>query len=442
MKFAAYCRVSTERGEQLTSLENQKLFFSEYAQKTGDELVRIYADKGISGKDMKKRDAFLEMLAEAETGAFDYVAVKDISRFARNTSDFLYGIRKLKSFGTDVRFLSNNQTVLGESEFVLTVFAALAQQESENLSKRVVFGKRQNAKKGRVPNVVYGYDREDMYNLKINTSEGETVKLMFRMYLSGEGTRRIAMRLNEMGIPTKKGAMWQAKTVRRILQNPIYTGRLTNNKSVTEDFLSGKRRALPEEEWFVHERPMLRLISDADFYSVQKKIAGRREMYDRKERFSGKYLFSNVIKCGECGGSFTARENSGVRYRCAAHNNGLCKNAVTVKEQDIKEEVERYLESRNIKCADRAGSSDLERIDKLEKSLKNRKKRFMEMYAAELIGMERLKSELSAVNKRIEEIKRDIPSETQEEKYSNEDIRSAIKKIVVYSDKSIKIYGR
>ena len=165
MRMAAYCRVSTEKEEQLSSLENQREFFEQYADKEGDTLVKIYADEGISGKSMNKREAFTQLLEDSQTGAFDYVAVKDISRFARNTSDFLYGIRTLRSNGVDVRFLSNNQTVIGESEFVLTVFAALAQEESSNLSKRVIFGKRQNAKKGRVPNVVYGYNKIDTYTL-------------------------------------------------------------------------------------------------------------------------------------------------------------------------------------------------------------------------------------------------------------------------------------
>ena len=133
MRIAAYCRVSTEKEEQLSSLENQKEFFEQYAERNGDTLVEIYADEGISGKSMAKRDAFLRMLAESENGGFDCVVVKDISRFSRNTQDFLYGVRTLKANGVDVRFLSNNQTVIGESEFVLTVFAALAQEESSNL---------------------------------------------------------------------------------------------------------------------------------------------------------------------------------------------------------------------------------------------------------------------------------------------------------------------
>lgn len=89
-------------------------------------------------------------------------------------------MRTLKSNGVDVRFLSSNQTVIGESEFVLTVFAALAQEESSNLSKRVIFGKKQNAKKGRVPNCVYGYDKIDTFTLEINHEESAVVRLIYK----------------------------------------------------------------------------------------------------------------------------------------------------------------------------------------------------------------------------------------------------------------------
>ncbi|MDO5399301.1 MAG: recombinase family protein, partial [bacterium] len=351
-RMAAYCRVSTEKEEQLSSLENQKEFFEQYAKKTGDKLVRLYADEGISGKSMKKRDAFMQMLADAEKGEFDYVAVKDISRFARNTSDFLYGIRTLRSYGVDVRFLSSNQTVIGESEFVLTIFAALAQEESANLSKRVIFGKRQNAKKGRVPNIVYGYDKIDTYTLAVNPEESAVVKIIFKWYIEGDGSRRIAIKLNEMGIPTKKNTKWIPQTIRRILQNPVYAGQLVNNKSETKDFLNGTRKALPQEEWYVHERPELQLVSREDFELVQKKIIERQEQYKNDNpghRYSNRHIFSNLIKCSECGKGFTAKvyrwKNSYVRYRCAAHNNGnaQCKNSVTIDEQELLEEVKKYL---------------------------------------------------------------------------------------------------
>lgn len=87
MKIAAYCRVSTDKADQLNSLEAQKEFFSEYTQRTGDVLVKLYADEGISGTKIKNRKEFLRMMSDAEKGMFDMVVVKDISRFARNTVD-------------------------------------------------------------------------------------------------------------------------------------------------------------------------------------------------------------------------------------------------------------------------------------------------------------------------------------------------------------------
>ena len=157
MNIAAYCRVSTDKEDQLNSLEAQKEFFSEYTKRTGDNLVRLYADEGISGTKIKNRKEFLRMMADAEHGLFDMVVVKDISRFARNTVDLLQNVRKLKALGIETQFLTANMTSMGNSEFVLTIFGALAQEESANTSKRVKFGKKMNAEKGRVPNIVYGY---------------------------------------------------------------------------------------------------------------------------------------------------------------------------------------------------------------------------------------------------------------------------------------------
>lgn len=151
MNIAAYCRVSTDKEDQLNSLEAQKEFFSQYTQRTGDNLVRLYADEGISGTKIKNRKEFLRMMADAEHGLFDMVVVKDISRFARNTVDLLQNVRKLKALGIETQFLTANMTSMGNSEFVLTIFGALAQEESANTSKRVKFGKRMNAEKAASP---------------------------------------------------------------------------------------------------------------------------------------------------------------------------------------------------------------------------------------------------------------------------------------------------
>ena len=273
MRYAAYCRVSTGSDEQLNSLTNQKKFFEEYAKKRGDVLVKIYADRGISGKSMENRKEFKKLLDESKDGSFDAVLVKDISRFARNTLDFLMGRRTLKAQGVDVIFIGANQKVLGESEFVLTLFAALAQEESCALSKKIIFGKKQGAKEGRVPNVIYGYDKLDTYTLKVNSNEAKTVSDIFSMYVTEDmGYRKIAGFLNDKGIPTKFNKEWNPKAIKRILENPIYAGVLVNNKTETKDFLLGIRKSVPRDERFYHERSELAIVSRGIFESAQRKM--------------------------------------------------------------------------------------------------------------------------------------------------------------------------
>ncbi len=273
MKVAAYCRVSTGSEEQLNSLKNQTAFFVDYAEKNGYELYRVFADRGISGKSSLNRPQYMEMLRCADNRLFDMLLVKDISRFARNTVDFLNGIRKLRQKGIEVRFLSANQTVLGESEFVLTVFAALAQEESYSLSKKIQFGKKIAAQKGRTPCCVYGYTYADRYKMVKAQDETLVVEKIYDMYASGEyGIRKIADYLNQCKIKAKRGGQWHFKSVRRILSNPIYTGRVVNNKTRTEDFLTGTRVALPEDEHIITEDENLRIVSDELYNAVQEII--------------------------------------------------------------------------------------------------------------------------------------------------------------------------
>ena len=277
MRYAAYCRVSTGSEEQLSSLVNQRKFFEEYVQKRGDRLVNVYADRGISGKSMERRGEFLRLLEDSKKDLFDAVLVKDISRFARNTLDFLTGIRTLKSNGTDVIFIGANHKVLGESEFVLTLFAALAQEESCALSKRIIFGKKQGAKRGRVPNIIYGYDKVDTYSLSVNEKEAEIVRMIFNWYTKENmGLRRISARLNEQSTPTKLDGRWDPKTVKRILVNPVYKGILVNNKSETMDFILEKRRVIPEEERYYHVKEELAVVDDEVFDEAQEIMKGRR----------------------------------------------------------------------------------------------------------------------------------------------------------------------
>ena len=288
MKIAAYCRVSTEKEAQIDSLEKQIEFFNEFTQKNGYELYKLYADEGISGKQIKNRKQFQQMMKDAKAKKFERVVVKDVSRFARNTVDLLQSIRELKSYGIQVDFLNNGEVMEGGSEFILTILGAMAQQESANMSKRVKFGKDITAKKGRVPNLVFGYDKipGEKYTLKINEEEAKIVKEIFESYVyKGMGTTKIAWELNDRGIRTKKTkSKWVQTSIVRMLKNPIYTGRVTNKKSEITDFITGSRKDLPEEDWIVADKPEMRIISDELFNRTQEILEQRSNEFKLKNK--------------------------------------------------------------------------------------------------------------------------------------------------------------
>ena len=147
-RAVAYARVSTDTEDQLNSLETQKDFFDDYSLERGMELVKIYADEGITGTKLRNRKEFKKMLLDSENGKFDILLVKDVSRFARNTVDGLTSLRTLQENDVEVVFI-NNLGIVGNNEFLITIHFAMAQQESENTSKRVKFGKKQNMKKAK-----------------------------------------------------------------------------------------------------------------------------------------------------------------------------------------------------------------------------------------------------------------------------------------------------
>lgn len=140
-RVVAYCRVSTDHEDQKNSLENQKLFFEQYVAQHKDwELVKIYADEGISGTSLKKRKEFNKMYYNALKGECDIVLTKEVCRFARNTVDTLEKTRDLKRANVEVRFIIDNiSTFDTDGELRLTIMAGLAQDESRRISERTQF---------------------------------------------------------------------------------------------------------------------------------------------------------------------------------------------------------------------------------------------------------------------------------------------------------------
>lgn len=435
MNIAAYCRVSTDKEDQLNSLETQKKFFGEYAEKNGHALVRLYADEGISGTKTKNRKQFLQLMQDANTHSFDMLVVKDISRFARNTVDLLQNVRTLKALGIETLFLTANMTVLGQSEFVLTIFGALAQEESANMSKRVKFGKKENAKKGKVPNLVYGYNKTkgDYFHLTINQREAEIIRQIYRWYIQeGYGTAKIANMLNEQGERTKRGCTFSQNAISRILTNEIYIGKIINGKEEVTDFLTGVRQAKDSEEWMIMDRPELRIISDEEFEKAGKILETRKAAFHiNHERHSNQYLFSTLIKCKACGWSFRRvirkYKNTYIKWVCSGHNGrgaDSCPNAIVLDENELIQQIDTYLQDmvkneaeleKMIKSAfirkykstndNEKYREDLE--EKLQKYQRTRQK-YMDMYADDLISREELKEAIGDMKDKVTEIESEL----------------------------------
>lgn len=493
MNIAAYCRVSTEKEDQLNSLEAQKQFFTEYTKRTGDVLVRLYADEGISGTKTKNRKEFMRMMADADKGLFDMVVVKDISRFARNTVDLLQNVRKLKSLGIETQFLTANMTSMGNSEFVLTIFGALAQEESANTSKRVKFGKKMNAEKGRVPNIVYGYDKTigDYFNLEINKEEAAVIKQIFKMYTEeGYGALKIANHLNEQGVRTKRGCTWSQNAICRILDNELYTGKVINGKQEVTDFLTGKRTEKDETEWMVVERPDLRII-EPEIYEKAKEVraAKSKSFHLTSERESNKYLFSTLIKCKECGWSFRRivrkYKNTYIRWVCSGHNGrgaDSCPNAQKVDEDELIQVLNDYFaeilkNKKNVICY---VTNEFQRVYKAKDEnvnyekelnvqlarLQKTRQKYMDMYTDDLISREELKDKIGGMRKEIERLEnklkmvsynltkgqqlenilnstfRRIEDITDVREMNNPQLKRIIQKIEVDKDGNVDIYLR
>lgn len=435
MRIAAYCRVSTDKDEQLDSLNHQKEFFVEYAKRSGHELVRLYADEGISGTSLKKREEFKRLLRDAELGLFDMVVVKDISRFARNTVDALQSIRKLKSMGICTLFLTANMDSMGDSEFILTLFSAMAQEESSNLSKRVKWGKKINAEKGRVPQRIFGYDRIDNFTLEINPGEAGIVRKIFSLYNDqGLGCRTISATLNRDRDKTKLGSDWNARGVRRVLVNPIYCGILINHKYEIEDYLTGRQIRLPEEEQFFHSRPAWAIVTPEAFRKAQEIMASRRTQYDSGEpfvagRYSAKHTFSTLIKCAHCGRSFTRKSytyaNTRVYWRCVTNDQYTaekCDNRTCLDEPELLRQLREYfaslIEDRDALVVDILASLDKRlpasqnpeqakrEIEAKRKKLLSKKSRYQEMYASDILSLTELKEKITGITEELNALDR------------------------------------
>ena len=317
---AAYARVSTEKEEQEDSFEHQVEHYKKMIAARRDwQLVDIYADPGLSGTRVEKRPDFLRMIDDCRAGKIQRILVKSISRFARNTVDALNYIRELKDMGVSVVFESENiDTLTPGGEVLLTILAAMAEQESRTISSNVKWAFQRRFQAGHVllnTKQMLGYlkvgkDPDGRPIFEINEEEAAIVRRIFREYVAGISACQICRRLEADGIPTKKGKeKWTSSVITNIISNEKYTGNAYLGKTYKPDVLTKKRYkndGTKAPMYYVeHTHPAI--VSEELFGLAQKERERRKAASENAvggSRFSGKYPFSGLLICGKCGSKY------------------------------------------------------------------------------------------------------------------------------------------
>ena len=279
------------------------------------QLAGIYADDGISGTDMKKRDNFNAMMERClqKDGDIDLILTKSISRFARNTVDCLSCIRKLKERNIAIYFEKEHiNTLESTGELLITILSSQAQEESRNISENVKWGLKRKYEKGEMlVRRMFGYGKGTDGQLYIIPEEAEVVRLIYGKYLEGESLNSIARILKEKGIKTIRGnTEWNVNSIRTILINEKYIGDAMAQKTFTIDYLTKTRKENQGElQKYYVENTYEAIIPREVFYKVQEKLHQRANIYKKssklktesKGKHSGKYALSKITICKECG---------------------------------------------------------------------------------------------------------------------------------------------
>ncbi len=312
LKVGYYARVSTDKTDQLNSLENQQHYFEEMIKENKNwQLISGYIDEGISGTAVKHRNSFLKMIEDATLGKLDLILTKEISRFSRNTVDSIKYTEYLLKHGVIVYFLSDNLNTIGEdSEFRLTIMSSLAQDEVRKLSERVKFGINRMIKDGKLigGNLTGYYKKNGHY--KINPEESPIIEYLFNSYASGITTlKKIGEELASLGYLNTKGKPYSSTTLAKFLTNPRYKGYYTAKLTEVEDYKTHKKKKIPPEKQIIYKDPNIPAIISEELwnkanYLYQKNKKKPSKHVLNRENHLQEYKYSNKLYCSECGSIF------------------------------------------------------------------------------------------------------------------------------------------
>ena len=342
MKVAAYIRVSTDSSDQENSYETQDRYFTELLEQNPQwESAGIYSDYGISGTSKQNRTGYKRILRHCSEGKIDRIVCKSISRFARNTSDFMTALNILHENQVTIFFEKEGlDTADPTSDFILTTLAAIAQEESRSISTNIRWGLQKRYPKGQAHNIqIYGYryaEGEDAYEISedgyqvrrlvIVEEEAEVVRRIFQSVADGEAYVDIARMLNKEhilapnhGKPQKKmrgksimkegmETGWTGAMISRMTGLERYCGDALLQKTYTPDYLTHESRKNEGEmpQYLVKDHHPA-IISRELFDDVQRMRAIQAAKYANRSTDRILRPFSGRLTCPYCGRNYNIR---------------------------------------------------------------------------------------------------------------------------------------
>ena len=318
MRVTFYARVSSEKDEQLNSLDNQISYYTDLIKSNKKwTYINGYIDEGISGISTQKRENFHQMIADAKIGMFDLIITKEISRFARNTLDSIKYTRELLNDGVGVFFQNDNINTLDEdSELRLTIMSGIAQDELRKLSSRIKFGHQQAIKNKVVigNSRIFGYVKDNK-KLVIEPNEAKMVRELFELYATDKySMKQIEDLFWQKGYRNLNGNKIAHSTMSNIISNPKYKGYYCGNKVKVIDMFTKKQKFLEPEEWVMFKDEtgeiVPAIVTEELWDRANKVLAKRsRDVKSRQNKCNHANLLTGKLFCMHCGKPYYRRES-------------------------------------------------------------------------------------------------------------------------------------
>ena len=318
IRVTFYARVSSEKDEQLNSLDNQISYYRDLIRNNKNwTFVEGYIDEGLSGISTAKRENFHNMINDAKSGKFDLIITKEISRFARNTLDSIMFTRKLLNDGVGVFFQNDNINTLDEdSELRLTIMSGIAQDELRKLSSRIKFGHQQAIKNSVVlgNSRIFGYNKQNK-RLVINEKEAKMVRELFTLYATDEySMKQIENLFWDKGYRNYNGNKIAHSTMSGMIANPKYKGYYVGNKVKVVDMFTKKQKFLPPEEWVMFKDEtgeIVPAIVSEDLWDEANRVLAKRssDVKKRQNQCNHGNLLTGKLFCTHCGRAYYRRDS-------------------------------------------------------------------------------------------------------------------------------------